>query len=232
MLLAYTLGWWASMKDAKVSIVSDSAIFTAALEQSVITTFGSVRQVSTVVELLRTPDWQLAVSVLDAADPKAVTQQLMAVPNKDDLARIVLLMRGNQKVLDFRDLLPFVGALMPNGTSLDEINLAAQIVRPGLCVLPSDAFSLLNSAPQPVPEAVPQLVKLLTERELGVLQLLAEGCSNKTIARRLDVSDSTIRVHVRSILKKLKMQNRTQAALYAIGSQAAGPAGSGDRAQD
>ncbi|MCJ8521155.1 DNA-binding NarL/FixJ family response regulator [Pseudorhizobium tarimense] len=213
------------MQDAKVSIVSDSAILTAALEQSIRTTFGSVRRVSSVLELLRTPDWQLAISVLDAADPKAVTQHLLSVPNKDDLARIVLLMRANQTVCDFRDLLPFVGALMPNGTSLDEINLAAQLVRPGFSLLPSNVFSLLNSAPQPAPEPVPLILKLLTERELDVLQLLAEGCSNKTIARRLDVSDSTIRVHVRAILKKLKMQNRTQAALLAISSRADGHAG-------
>lgn len=207
------------MQDGKASIVSDSAILTAALEQSISSTFGTVRQVSSVVELLREPDWQLAVSVLDAADPKAVTQHLLSVSNRDDLARVVVLMRGNQTVLDFRDLLPFVGALMPNGTSLEEINLAARIVRPGLSLLPSGAFCLLNATPQPPQETVPQLLKLLTERELGVLQLLAEGCSNKTIARRLSVSDSTIRVHVRAILKKLKMQNRTQAALYAIGMQ-------------
>ncbi|CAD7032260.1 DNA-binding response regulator [Pseudorhizobium endolithicum] len=214
------------MQGAKVSIVSDSAILTAALEQSISSTFGSVRHVSSVVELLRAPDWQLTVSVLDAADPKVVTHHLMSVSNKDDLARIVVLMRGNQTVLDFRDLLPFVGALMPNGTSLEEINLAARIVQPGLKLLPSDAFSLLYSAPRHAKEDGPQPVKLLTERELGVLQLLAEGCSNKTIARRLNVSDSTIRVHVRAILKKLKMQNRTQAALYAIGNQAEGTAGS------
>lgn len=56
----------------------------------------------------------------------------------------------------------------------------------------------------------------LTEREDSVLNLIAEGAGNKTIARRLNISDSTVRVHVRSIMKKLGVQNRTQAALRAV----------------
>lgn len=55
----------------------------------------------------------------------------------------------------------------------------------------------------------------LTERESEVLNLIAEGRSNKAIARNLNLSDSTVRVHVRSLLRKLKLQNRTQAALMA-----------------
>ena len=213
------------MLNAKVLIVSDSAILTAALEQSVRSTFNQVKKFPSLVDLLREPDWQLAVSILDAADPKAVTRDLMSVSNRNDLARLVVLMRGNQTALNFRELLPFVGALMPNGTSLDEINLVARIVRPGLSVFPSDAFSLLQGRPIPVPESAPKQLELLTEREQGVLRLLAEGCSNKAIARRLSVSDSTVRVHVRAILKKLQLQNRTQAALCAVVSRGDGASG-------
>ncbi|MDP9326258.1 MAG: response regulator transcription factor, partial [Candidatus Dormibacteraeota bacterium] len=56
----------------------------------------------------------------------------------------------------------------------------------------------------------------LTPRERDVLRLLAEGFPNKEIGRRLFVSDKTIKTHVSSILQKLGVQDRTQAALAAV----------------
>jgi two-component system, NarL family, response regulator LiaR len=57
--------------------------------------------------------------------------------------------------------------------------------------------------------------KSLTERESDVLRLLAQGHSNKDIARHLHVVEDTVKSHVRHILSKLGVQSRTQAALYA-----------------
>jgi DNA-binding NarL/FixJ family response regulator len=56
----------------------------------------------------------------------------------------------------------------------------------------------------------------LTAREHEVLVLLAAGLSNRDIARRLSISERTARTHVSSILDKLGLRSRTQAALYAI----------------
>ena len=61
----------------------------------------------------------------------------------------------------------------------------------------------------------PQSPESLTERETEVLRLLAEGKANKEIARTLRISEHTIKSHVHSLLAKLGMQSRTQAALYA-----------------
>jgi two-component system nitrate/nitrite response regulator NarL len=56
----------------------------------------------------------------------------------------------------------------------------------------------------------------LTDRELEVLGQLACGGSNKVIARTCRISESTVKIHVKSILRKVQAQNRTQAAIWAI----------------
>ena len=56
----------------------------------------------------------------------------------------------------------------------------------------------------------------MTSREMDVLQLLAEGLPNKTIAKRLGISDQTVKFHLASICGKLGAQNRTDAVRLAI----------------
>jgi len=56
----------------------------------------------------------------------------------------------------------------------------------------------------------------LTPRELEILRHLSEGRSNKVIARRLDISDGTVKLHVQSILRKLKVHSRVEAAVMAV----------------
>jgi NarL family two-component system response regulator LiaR len=56
----------------------------------------------------------------------------------------------------------------------------------------------------------------LTERELEILKLVAQGLPNLEIAERLVISERTVRTHVSNILNKLHLANRTQAALYAL----------------
>jgi two-component system, NarL family, response regulator LiaR len=66
------------------------------------------------------------------------------------------------------------------------------------------------------PPALPPAEQPLTEREIEVLQLVAQGLSNQEVAQRLVISDRTVAGHVRNILAKLHLASRTQAALYAI----------------
>jgi NarL family two-component system response regulator LiaR len=63
---------------------------------------------------------------------------------------------------------------------------------------------------------IDESVGMLTLREQQVLSFLAKGMSNREIAEQLVLSDSTIRSHVSNILAKLNLENRTQAALYAL----------------
>jgi DNA-binding NarL/FixJ family response regulator len=62
----------------------------------------------------------------------------------------------------------------------------------------------------------PESPEALTERETEVLRLLAQGQSNKEVARALSIGEKTVKTHVSSILGKLNVSSRTQAALYAV----------------
>jgi DNA-binding NarL/FixJ family response regulator len=56
----------------------------------------------------------------------------------------------------------------------------------------------------------------LTQREIELLQLIVDGLSNKAIAERLSLSENTVKYHLKNILQKLGVQNRTEAATHAI----------------
>lgn len=56
----------------------------------------------------------------------------------------------------------------------------------------------------------------LTEREEEILQCLAEGLSNKLIARRLEITEATVKVHVKNLLKKLGFRSRLEAAVWTV----------------
>ncbi len=56
----------------------------------------------------------------------------------------------------------------------------------------------------------------LTPREIDVLKLVAQGATNKEIAAILSITENTVKIHLRNILEKLHLQNRTQATAYAI----------------
>lgn len=62
----------------------------------------------------------------------------------------------------------------------------------------------------------PPAAEALTAREGEVLRLIASGCSNKVIARKLDITEGTVKGYVSQILAKLGVEDRTQAALHAV----------------
>jgi two-component system nitrate/nitrite response regulator NarL len=86
---------------------------------------------------------------------------------------------------------------------------AVQAVAAGLIVLES-TFDLLRQ-----PSASPELAEPLTPREVEVLQLLAEGLSNRMVGERLGISEHTAKFHVNAILGKLGAQGRTDAVMRA-----------------
>ncbi|GAB2939589.1 response regulator [Nonomuraea fastidiosa] len=90
---------------------------------------------------------------------------------------------------------------------------AVRAVHGGQVLLAPEAAEAMLASPGngPAPGPVP-----LTEREREVLALIAAGRSNREIARSLAVAEKTVKTHVSNVLMKLGVQDRTQAALYAV----------------
>jgi two-component system nitrate/nitrite response regulator NarL len=93
---------------------------------------------------------------------------------------------------------------------------AIDSVLSGQVVVPPVLASRVAGARTPEEETVALLVNQLTPRERLVLQLLVEGASGQMIARSLGISPNTVRTHVQSVLTKLQVRSRLQAASFAV----------------
>jgi DNA-binding NarL/FixJ family response regulator len=103
-----------------------------------------------------------------------------------------------------------VRAMLPRDAAAAQIIAALYAAAAGLVVLPAeDTMAML-------PTPVMQPTEPLTPRELEVLDMLAEGWSNKLIAHKLGISEHTAKFHVNSILAKLHAGTRTEAVMRGV----------------
>jgi two-component system, NarL family, response regulator YdfI len=104
------------------------------------------------------------------------------------------------------------GAISWDATT-QEIESEVHVVRAGLVVTTPNSIAELLPPTEPVGE---DLAEPLSARELEVLELVAEGLSNKLIAHGLNISEHTVKTHVASIFAKLGASSRTEAVSQAI----------------
>lgn len=151
----------------------------------------------------------------------------MVMPRQDGLATIIEIKKENPNarilvLTSFADddkILPAIkaGALgyLLKDTSPEELLQAIRNVYQGQTSLhPTIARKLIDELNRP-PD-LPPTPEPLTEREVEVLKLVAQGLSNEEIAEILTISEGTVGKHVSNILNKLHLANRTQMALYAL----------------
>jgi DNA-binding NarL/FixJ family response regulator len=98
----------------------------------------------------------------------------------------------------------------------EELALAIRAARRGEIHLDAAVARRLMASLTPSRDTTPNPFGELSERELEILRLIADGHANKEIARRLVISERTARTHVSHILRKLGLSSRTQAALFAV----------------
>jgi DNA-binding NarL/FixJ family response regulator len=109
-----------------------------------------------------------------------------------------------------------LGYLLKHSAPEEVLQAIRQAHRGETVLHPSIARMVLQELNRPAQVKQPRTTEPLSERELEVLRLLARGMSNQEIADTLVVGEATVRSHVSSILRKLQLASRTQAALYAL----------------
>lgn len=85
----------------------------------------------------------------------------------------------------------------------------------GQIIVDASMMAFLTTSLRAKMRSVVQARPVLTGREGDVLELIAKGCTNKVIARQLDISEGTVKGHVKHILKKLGCRSRVEAAVWA-----------------
>ena len=172
---------------------------------------GMVDQPSSVRELVNR-------NLIDVLLVDAPTRELLAEYRAalDRIALVVLLDGANAEDTA-RALSAGARAVLDRSASRNEIIAAIKAAIAGLVVVPANILvTLLHEAPH-----ADDLIKAddsahgLTRRELEVLAAMADGASNKAIARRLGISFHTVKFHVAAILAKLDADSRTEAVAKA-----------------
>ena len=100
-------------------------------------------------------------------------------------------------------------------SSYDELKEAIDVVISGNTYIQPSLLPALNESIEDY-ALDKEKIECLTKRELDVLRLISEGCSNKKISDELTISERTVKNHISHIFRKIDVEDRTQAAVFAI----------------
>lgn len=167
----------------------------------------------------------LAVSQLASR----TTEMVQQVKERHPVARIVLLADHFDPEFVRQGLEAGANGFCRTGSNREVLITSLELVMLGELALPAELVcSLLDAvtlSPEPEtasdvpnePKASDAKTRSLSAREAEILSSLMEGAPNKIIARKLHVAEATVKVHVKAILRKIGVTNRTQAAMWAKG---------------
>jgi two-component system, NarL family, response regulator LiaR len=156
------------------------------------------------------------VILMDLAMPrKDGIEAIHEIKNENADARILVITSFAEDEKVFPAIKAGAQGYLLKDSSPQELVQAIHDVHNGESSLdPAIARKLLRELNRPLMPATTE--EPLTEREIEVVKLLAQGLSNQEIGEQLIITERTVRSHVSSILSKLHLANRTQAALYAL----------------
>jgi NarL family two-component system response regulator LiaR len=151
------------------------------------------------------------VILMDLAMPELDgSEAILLIKAQNPAARILVLTSFGEKEKVTATIRAGALGYLLKDSSPDDLFYAIRSVHRGNLFIPEDLARDLMQPQTPTPTGVQ-----FTERELDVLRLLVQGKSNPEIGKILFISPTTVRSHVTSILTKLNVANRTQAALVA-----------------
>lgn len=205
----------------RILLIDDHALFRIGLQEllqrrgiNVIGAFGNCQEGITLaaserpdVVLLdmRMPDMN-GIEVLQVLREKGLTMPIAMLTTSREESDVINSLQGGAQGYLLKDMEP------------DELINALRAILGGATIVAPELMSVLAKAVQGETQApvTRDIFADLTPREAEILCLLADGQSNKVIARNLGISDGTVKLHVKSILRKLNVHSRVEAAVIAV----------------
>ncbi|GAB4369466.1 MAG: response regulator transcription factor [Elainellaceae cyanobacterium] len=198
----------------RVVVAARSAIVRAGLatligEQPTIAVVGTASDLDSLWQQIE--GLQPEVVLFDAENP---VDDLAGLADRQPLPPVLLLAEENDRSGRAEIWQLGVRGLLPKDAIASEIIAAIEAIAAGLMVWHPDLSEAAFAAAAPLaPGTAGVIAQPLTSREIEVLQMLAEGLGNKAIARRLEISEHTVKFHVSSIFSKLQVSSRTEAVI-------------------
>ena len=178
--------------------------------------------------LSRVSEAEVILFIVEATrSPSEIAGLVRGLKAQCETARIVLLtdsLEGNFIVLAYQ---AGAAGVLHTGTAPEILIKSLELIMLGEKVFPAatmlSATNGMTSLPQEhQPGTTEERIdshlpgeRRLSQREQEILCLLTQGAPNKVIARKLNVAEATVKVHIKAILRKIRVQNRTQAAMWA-----------------
>jgi DNA-binding NarL/FixJ family response regulator len=159
------------------------------------------------------------VILMDVRMPKSSgIEACLAIKEVAPTARIIMLTVSDEEADLYDAVKNGASGYLLKDSSIDEVAQAVRVVADGQSLIsPSMAIKLLDEFKQMSRSDRAQVpTPRLTDRELEVLRLVAQGLNNREIAKRLFISENTVKNHVRNILEKLQLHSRMEAVMYAV----------------
>ncbi|MEL7331645.1 MAG: response regulator transcription factor [Cyanobacteria bacterium J06560_2] len=180
---------------------------------------GSVRSLS---HWLQTQRADLAIIEITAAETEILETVLNIVetPLEEERLSVLLLVEGEMDALAHSGLSQLIStgavSMVPMGVSASGLRSAIAAIFSGFTVLHPDLTETLFSPTEPTFNSLDMELEPLTPREVEVLNRLADGLTNRAIARALNISEHTVKFHISAILSKLSASSRTEAVAVGI----------------
>jgi DNA-binding NarL/FixJ family response regulator len=151
--------------------------------------------------------------VILSMSPPAVARALERLASAPRMPPVIVLSTAPHDAWTARARRSGVRAVLRHDAGADELEAALAATQAGLLALHPDALQGVSTPVTASPAAAPVT---LTAREIEVLEMMAEGMSNRAIARHLKISSHTVKFHVAAMLGKLGARSRTEAVTAGI----------------
>lgn len=147
------------------------------------------------------------IETLQALRSEGVSSHILVFTVSDDRSDVISALKSGADGYLLKDVEP------------DELVASIRRACAGKMVLSEELAEVLALSFRDADKNKGPDLNLLTRRELQILKYIANGLSNKLVARKLDIAESTVKVHVKHLLKKLGFRSRVEAAVWMVEHQ-------------